>query len=52
VVYNDDLSQSRLADARAEMGEEAISAISLMFGGQDKMVWRDLGHSDFRLPPQ
>lgn len=51
MVYNDDLSQSRLAEAQAEMGEEAFSAISFLFGSQDKLVWRDLGHSDFRLPP-
>lgn len=52
VVYNDDLSQSRLAEMQAEMGDEAFNACSLLLGRQAKAVWQDLGHSDFRLGRQ
>lgn len=49
MVYNDDLSQSWFAETQAEMGEEAF-AFSLLLGSQGKVVWQDLGHSDFRPP--
>lgn len=49
VVYNDDLSQSRLYELQGEMGEEAFNTFSLLLGRQAKIVWKELGHSDFQL---
>ncbi|WP_422018682.1 hypothetical protein [Roseateles sp.] len=49
VVYNDDISESRLFELQGEIGEEAFNAYSLLLGRQAKVLWQELGHVDFRL---
>lgn len=49
VVYDDDISQSRLFELQSEMGEEAFNSFSPLLGRQAKMLWQELGHGDFRL---
>lgn len=49
VVYDDDISQSRLFELQGEMGEEAFNSFSLLLERQAKMLWQELGHGDFRL---
>jgi hypothetical protein len=49
VVYDDDISQSRLFELQAEMGEEAFNIFTLLLGRQAKTLWEELGHDDFSL---
>lgn len=49
VVYNDDVSDSRLFELQGAMGEDAFNTLSLLLGRQVKALWQELGHSDFRL---
>ncbi|HEU6454018.1 MAG TPA: hypothetical protein VN201_00985 [Roseateles sp.] len=49
VVYNDDVSESRLFELQGEMGEEAFQTFSLLLGRQARTLWQELGHGDFRL---
>lgn len=49
LVYDDDISQSRLCELQGEMGEEAFNTFSLLLGCQAKVLWQELGHGDFRL---
>ena len=49
VVYDDDISQSRLFELHAGMSDEAFYAFSLLLGRQAKRLWHELGHPDFRL---
>lgn len=49
VVYDDDLSQSRLHELQAEVGEEEFQRLCALLGRQAKTRWKEMGHSDFRL---
>ncbi|MDR7296353.1 hypothetical protein J2X16_001692 [Pelomonas aquatica] len=49
LVYDDDISQSRLIELQAELGEEAFQTLSLFLGRQAKVLWQEHGHGDFRL---
>lgn len=48
VVYDDDISQSRLFELQDEMGEE-FTMLSLLLGRQARALWQELGNGDFRL---
>ncbi len=52
VVYDDDLSMSRLYELREEMGEEAFTRLCTLLGRQAKARWQELGHTDFMLGTQ
>ncbi len=49
VVYDDEVSQSRLFELRDEMGDEAFHRFSLVVGRQAKVLWAELGHGDLLL---
>lgn len=49
VVYDDDISQSRLFELQCEMSDESFNMLSLLLGRQAKVFWQELGHGDFRL---
>jgi len=49
VVYDDDISLSRLHELRAEMGEDAFFQFCTQLGQQAKARWHELGHADFKL---
>lgn len=49
VVYDDDISMSRLYELRDEMGEDAFNRLCAVLGRQAKVRWHELGHADFRL---
>jgi hypothetical protein len=49
VVYDDDISQSRLFELQGEMSDEAFNTFSLLLGRQAKLLWQELGNGDFRL---
>lgn len=49
VVYDDDISQSRMFELQGEMGEEAFNSFSLLLGRQAKMLWQEFCHGDLRL---
>lgn len=51
VVYDDDISQSRLFELQSEIGEEAFNTFSLLLGRQAKALWLELGHGDLHLRP-
>lgn len=49
VVFDDDVSQSRLFELLDEMGDEAFDRFSLVLGRQAKLLWAELGHGDLLL---
>lgn len=49
VVYDDDISLSRLFELQDEIGEEDFNTLSLLLGRQAKTLWHERGHGDFRL---
>lgn len=49
VVSDDDISLSRLAELRAELGYEAFFSLCSRLGRQAKVRWMELGYSDWSL---
>lgn len=52
VVYDDDISMSRLYELRDEMGEDDFNRFCALLGRQAKARWLELGYADFRLGRQ
>lgn len=49
VVWDDDISQSRLEELRVELGDEAFFKLTTRLGRQAKARWRELGYNDWSL---
>lgn len=49
VVHDDCISESRLYELRAELGDEAFFKLCTLLGEQAKARWLELGNTDFRL---
>jgi len=52
VVYDDDVSMSRLYELRDELGEEPFTDFCRLLGRQARTRWQELGHTDFMLGTQ
>lgn len=50
VVWDDDISQSRLEELRAELGDELFFKFTAQLGRQAKARWHELGYNDWSLP--
>lgn len=49
LVWDADISQSRLYELREELGEDAFQVFTLVIGRQAKVLWAELGHGDMLL---
>lgn len=49
IVWDADISLSRLYELREELGEEAFQVFTLVVGRQAKVLWAELGHGDMLL---
>ncbi len=49
VVWDDDISQSRLEELRTELGDEAFFKLTTRLGREAKARWRELGYNDWSL---